>query len=192
LINHSYFTEIGQATSRVSMHTICTIIKKLIIKGRNFDEKNPEIIICDQRLENIFGMKALHVTQVQSAIATSLKSLNNVDIHSTFHPTKIEKSNNKYRLSDHFRELFIDTKILNPNKQFFTYQEVANYFSEYIIMKKDCILDSRNISVALIKNDPLGKILNVNAFHRNQTYKFLKPHLFPADVLPLKKRILRI
>ena len=78
-------------------------------------------------------------------------------------------------------------RILNPNKQFFTYQEAANYFSDYIIAKKDCILDSCNICVALIKNDPLSKF-----FHRNQMLKFLKPHLFPCDVLPLKKRMLRI
>ena len=78
-------------------------------------------------------------------------------------------------------------RILNPNKQFFTYQEAANYFSDYIIAKKDCILDSCNICVALIRNDPLSKF-----FHRNQTLKFLKPHLFPCDVLPLKKIMLRI
>ena len=159
------------------------------MQGRNFDAKNPEIILCDQRLENIFGMKALHVSQVQNALAKSLISINKIDIETTIQPPKIEKTNNRYRLSDHFRKLFIAAGILNPNKQFFTYQETANYFSAYIITKKDCILDSRNISVAIIENDPLAKIFKVKAFHRNQTYKFLKPHLFPCDVLPLKKRI---
>lgn len=189
---HSYFTQIGQETTRVSMHTICTLIKKLIMQGRNFDAQNPEIILCDQRLENLFGMKALHVSQVQTALAKSLKPLNNVNIDSTIHSTKSEKLNKRYRLSDQFRELFIATGILNPNKQFFTYQEAANYFSDYIMEKKDCILDSRNICVALIKNDPLSKILKVKAFHRNQMLTFLKPHLFPCDILPLKKRMLRL
>ena len=162
------------------------------MKGQNFDKNNPSIILCNQLLENIFGMKALHVSQVQNALAKSLISINKIDIESTIQPTKIEKSNNRYRLSDHLRELFIASGILNPNKQFFTYQEAANYFSAYIIANKDSILDSRNITVAIIKNDPLAKIFKVKAFHRNQVYLFLKPHLFPCDVLPLKKRMLRI
>ena len=76
---------------------------------------------CDQRLENIFSMKALHVSQVQTALAKSLKPQNNVNIEASIQPTKIEKSNNRYRLSDHLRELFIASGIMNPNKQFFTY-----------------------------------------------------------------------
>ena len=189
---HSYFTQIGQETTNISMHTICSIIKKLIMKGQNFDKNNPSIILCNQLLENIFGMKALHISQVQNALAKSLISINKIDIESIIQPTKIEKSNNRYRLSDHLRELFIASGIMNPNKQFFTYQEAANYFSAYIIANKDYILDSRNISVAIIKNDPLAKIFKVKAFHRNQVYLFLKPHLFPCDVQPLKKRMLRI
>ena len=88
--------------------------------------------------------------------------------------------------------MFKSEKSSESNKQFFTYQEAANYFSDYIIAKKDCILDSCNICVALIKKDPLTKILKDKAFHQNQMLKFLKPHLFPCDVLSLKKRMLRI
>ena len=102
-------TQIGQETSRVSMHTICTIIKKLNMQGRNFDEQNPEIFLCDQRLENIFGMKALHVSQVQTALAKSLNPLNNVNIESTIQSTKSEKLNKRYKLSAHVCELFIAT-----------------------------------------------------------------------------------
>ena len=121
------------------------------MQGQNFDKNNPAIILCDQRLENIFGMKDLHVSQVQNALAKSLISINKIDIESSIQPTKIKKSNNRYRLSDHLRELCIASGIMNPNKQFFTYQETANYFSAYIIANKDCILDSRNISVSNFK-----------------------------------------
>ena len=128
------------------------------MQGQNFDKNNPAIILCDQCLENMFGMKDLHLSQVQSALAKYLISINKIEIKSSIQPTKIEKSNNSYRLSDHFQEIFIASGIMNPNKQFFTHQETGNYFSAYIIANKDCILDSRNISVAIIKNDPLAKI----------------------------------
>ena len=98
-------------------------------------------------------MKDLHLSQVQSDLAKYLISINKIDIESSIQPTKIKKSNNRYRLSDHhhLRELCIASGIMNPNKQFFTHQETGNYFSAYIIANKDCILDSRNISVSNFK-----------------------------------------
>ena len=105
------------------------------MQGQNFDKNNPAIILCDQCLENMFGMKDLHLSQVQSALAKYLISINKIDIKSSIQPTKIEKSNNRYRLSDHLGELFIAVlwKRLNtemPQKKAETPQKPEEFFFE--------------------------------------------------------------
>ena len=65
-------------------------------------------------------------------------------------------------------------------KMIFTYQEITDRLSTYILKHKDRLFDKRNISVALVENDPLGIALQVRAFHRSQIHTLLQPQLIPV------------
>ena len=79
------------------------------------------------------------------------------------------------------RQLFESTDVLVKSQELFTFLEAADLLSQYIILKKDHILDSRNIGVALIDQDPLEKVFKVTAFHRKQASKLLMQHLIVAQ-----------
>ena len=88
---------------------------------------------------------------------------------------------------------------VNPKQTVFTYEEVnqktpKNYLfffnlalfqitsilSKYILSKKNAIFDTRNIKLALVENDPLGKAFGVTAFHRCQVNALLRTQLIPV------------
>ena len=50
----------------------------------------------------------------------------------------------------------------------FSYKEIAQQLSKYIIAKRYEFFDRRNIRVALVKDDVLGRAFGVSAFHRSQ------------------------
>lgn len=52
--------------------------------------------------------------------------------------------------------------------------------SSYILSKKATIFDSRNIKLALVKDDPLGDAFGVAAFHRCQVNSLLRQQLIPV------------
>ena len=50
----------------------------------------------------------------------------------------------------------------------FTFSEITDLTSKYILLRKDHIFDIRSIRIAIVQNDPLGVAFGVKAFHRNQ------------------------
>ena len=193
----SFLQERGENPgSGVTSAVVLQHVKEAISDGKHFDERNPSIILCQrsQELENIFGMKALHVCQVQDALAKSMAALDSTENSSDSDqelksdatkakpakPTASETNpDTKYRLSDKLRQLFVSAALVTT-QELFTFKEASGFFSTYIISRKNHIFDSRNIFVALVAKDPLGDILNVTAFHRSQAAVLLKNHLIPA------------
>lgn len=197
----SFLQERGENPgSGVTSAVVLQHVKEAISDGKHFDERNPSIILCQrsQELENIFGMKALHVCQVQDALAKSMAALDSTEnssdsdqeLKSDAKKAKSTKPtasgtnpdtnpDTRYRLSDKLRQLFVSAALVTT-QELFTFKEASGFFSTYIISRKNHIFDSRNIFVALVVEDPLGDILNVTAFHRSQAAVLLKNHLIPA------------
>lgn len=72
-----YLTEHrGIMAGLTTLGTILPLLKATIVAGKLFDPANPSIVLCSQQLENVFGMKALHVKQLRGAL---LKQLQVVD-----------------------------------------------------------------------------------------------------------------
>ena len=139
-------------------------------------------------------MKALHVCQVQDALAKSMAALDSTENSSDSDqelksdatkpkPAKPTASgtnpDTKYRLLDKLWQLFVSAALVTT-QELFTSKEASDFFSTYIIRRKNHIFDSRNIFVALVGEDPLGDVLNVTAFHQSQAAVLLKNHLIPA------------
>ena len=67
--------------------------------------------------------------------------------------------------------------VLNPGNldtRHFTFYDIFALLSKYLISKRNQIFDRRNILVAIIKDDPLRSVFNVNAFSRSQVMQILK------------------
>ena len=84
----------------------------------------------------------------------------------------------------HVKKEFLDVlKTLpgvNLQQQSFTFEEITNLFSKYMLSKQDELFDDRNIKVALIENDPLATALGMKSFHRCQANIILRAQLIPA------------
>ena len=172
----------------VSLERILALLNESIKAGKLYDENNKAIVLCDQQLENVFGMKALHVAQIIPALKTSLVPVNIVHAPKPSPVFKDRTCGTKvipvsscklnqpvYTMSLPLYNLLLPTGT-DPSQPF-TYKDAAALFSRYIISRKEHIFDTRNIFVALIMKDPLGKVFGVKAFHRDQAEYFIRKHL---------------
>ena len=65
----------------------------------------------------------------------------------------------------------------------FTFQKVRELVVKYILSNKETLFDTRNIKVAIVKNNPLGKAFQVPAFHHSQLSGLVMRSLVPASPL---------
>ena len=115
------------------------------------------------------------IPHVQESSTRVLRSAPTKNIHKT-----IYNDNTKVTLKPDFKKTLCQLKHFPKNKRHFTYKEICNYTSEYILLKKNQIIDPRNIKVALVKNDALGKAFGVNSFHRCQVTSLIHKQLIPV------------
>jgi hypothetical protein len=80
-------------------------------------------------------------------------------------------------LKQDFRTLLSSLPNFKSNQKLFAYAEVTKFLSLYILSKKELFFDERNIKVALIKDDPLGKVFQVDSFHICQVTNLLRKHI---------------
>jgi hypothetical protein len=79
-----------------------------------------------------------------------------------------------FKVNKHFLEVLNSINVIDVNQEAFTYFEITSAVSNYIMHKKDLLFDKRNMRIALVKNDPLGTIFGVEAFHRCQINQLIK------------------
>ena len=60
-----------------------------------FDETNPSIVMCNSELEDVFDMKALHVTQIRYVIQKHIKMKKKVKQRSVVNENENQYQNNK-------------------------------------------------------------------------------------------------
>ena len=190
-----------------SLAEILTVLKDVISSEKMFDERNPSVIICSKPLEAALNQRALHVTEVRDLVINQLERLADQSLRdnqpfqriNSSHPrsqlpqtaplttvqtasitTKVHiNKDTKYRLKPLFLEVVRTVDEVNPKKTVFTYEEITSILSKYILSKKNAIFDKRNIKLALVEKDPLGKAFGVTAFHRCQVTALLRTQLIP-------------
>ena len=74
----------------------------------------------------------------------------------------------QFKVQPKFLEVLRSVDGCDPLQSIFTYEEIVEHFSNYILSNRNEIFDSRNLKVALVENDPLGAAFQVSAFHRCQ------------------------
>ena len=179
-----------------SLREILMDLKIIIREEKMFDESNPSIIICSTELERALGVRALHVAEIRDIVLSQLtrvsdktcgKDLIQVEKNSGS-PVNISRTNtflkNKYEKFAIRPNLLKVLRLVpgtDDSKIIFSYEEVTQILSKYILSRKDDILDPRNISLALVSDDPIGRAFGVRAFHRCQITDLLKKQLIPLS-----------
>ena len=96
-----------------------------------------------------------------------------VSISSTVYSNK----NARFQLKPDFYDVLSVVPSFDKTQTLFLYDEVTALLSKYIISKKESIFDLRHVKLALVKNDPLGKVFKVDAFHRCQTHSMTRKQI---------------
>lgn len=105
-------------------------------------------------------------------------------------PKPIITVRSEFKVRTAFRFVLSLVEGVRPDQMVFTYEELVNYLTKYIITNKDRLIDERNISIALVDKDPLGAAFAVRTFHRNQLLGLLQRQLITYRD-PMKDQPLR-
>jgi hypothetical protein len=95
-------------------------------------------------------------------------------------PNIFNNKNAKFLLKPDFKKVLAQLENFPKKKKYFLYDDVCSFLSQYILVKKEQLFDCRNIKIALVKNDALGKVFCVDAFHRCQVTSLLRKQLIYA------------
>ena len=180
-------------------------LKVIVRSEKLYDPKNPSIIMCDPDLEIALNMKDLHVTEVREQILKQLTLLRQQNWRENFNafiskskstsassrppakttnvPLIIPDKEAKYIVKPSLMGLLrSECEEKDRTKTAFKVEEVVNLLFRYLNRRKDTLFDSRNIKVARVHLDPLGRVLGgIVRFHRCQAENLLKAQLSPVN-----------
>ena len=181
----------GPRKDSYSLAEILTVLKNVITSEKLYDDKNPYIILCSEDLEKALDQKACHVTEVLNLVLCQLVKIESPSPRerspirtpertrrSTSIVTNVDDTEDtKYRVKPFFLDVLHSVEGANQDKVIYSRSEAATMLSQYILAKRDTLFDSRNIKLALVEGDLLGKAFGVKAFHRDQVNTFLRSQL---------------
>merc|ERR1719193_655247 len=93
----------------------------------------------------------------------------------------LDNPDSRFLLKEKLQRVFFTLNEFDPSKKQYAKTEVATLLATYILKNKERFFDTRNILVAIVKNDPLGEAFGVNAFHRTQTEELMVRQLVYVD-----------
>ena len=171
------------------MAILCTIIEE----EKQYQERNPQLIICSEELKKIVKCPALHYNELKSEVVNHLafthEYIDKVEDTNSYPP----KSNcikcdswvrkDVYKLKSPFLQLIQGmTGHVNPKRTVFTYEEVSDLMCIYFFHRRDQFFQDQDDKACWIKGDPLESCFDVEGFH----WKQLKP-LIVAQLIPTRR-----
>ena len=168
-------------------------LKVILRSEKLYDPMNPSIIMCDPDLEYVLNMKDLHVTEIRNQILKQLTLVKQQNWRKNFNTYRKEDPSfspraststtlgpdkeAKYTVKPPLMEL-LRTECEETDKATFTFEEVFHLLSKYLLKRRDTLFDPRNIKVARVHHDPLGRVLGgIARFHRCQAPNLLRAQL---------------
>ena len=181
-INKTFFT-LGEITA---------ILKVIIGQEKQYDKRNPAVIICSEELKLALKCKALHVTELKDTIISHLafasEYLGEVKSPKSYFPTSKcfatavwTHKKAQFKLKTPFCELIQNVKKANKGRTIFTYEEICSSLSKYIIDQRAKFFHGKNFRIAWVHDDLLGVCFNVSAFHVTQVKTLLWSQLIPVQ-----------
>jgi len=187
-----------QSTIDLAMHS-------LINDKKMYDPRNPDIVMCDSKMQSITGREAFSRFQIRGIIESHLVPRQDTDpmgdswqceaeleaIVKNYPPKPIHLRTPQFEIQSDTLCL-VDPKFLEvlrseakPESTFVlgpvtSYRDVCNATSNYILSKKDKFINLSNITIALVKGDPISDVFNVSAFSRSQISALIKTKVKPV------------
>jgi hypothetical protein len=172
--------------------TLCSLLNTILSicnKEKRYDPNNKKIVICGHQLTHALNTPAFHTKQLKAYVVKQIQYLAPPQHLPLFkYNTKLIVSPKVPSLPPNLLPIHCTLskalkKVLStlpnyPHQQStLPYHQICNLMSHYILTHQHRIIDQRNIYICLVKKDPLGKILNVKAFHRSQLTHLMKKHI---------------
>lgn len=180
-----------ETKSILTLHEILKVITDTIETEKLFDQLNPGIIMCNHALEKAIDRKALHIAQLPGII---LKLLSEVqppsdegNMRSTQQPSGTTQRDSAHQTRTHYYPGLISRNIGMRDKCQLSmrlkavlitltgdtentniFRDVVEHTCRYIGLNRESFIDPRNTEVAILGDDPLGRALDVRAFHFSQ------------------------
>ena len=183
------FAKTGFNLRRFTIKDVIDKLEKIILEEELWDETNQEIIFCSDEMERAIDLKAFHVSELEKKVLEQIIEVDQKNTKplcsTTSIPRKIINKKNKILMDQMFQVsiplLNILKKVPSFNKmgRIFTFKVIAEGFGDYMVMKKNSFFDQRNIKLAIVKDDELGKVFGVQSFHRCQAKDLLLNQLKP-------------
>ena len=98
-------------------------------------------------------------------------------------PKKSDPVNNVdlYHVKPLFLKVIQMVTGVDKRQMSFSYKEIASHLTKYIFMNKDRFINKNNISIAHIRDDPLGLAFDVDYLHRTQVMTLIRKQLIPIS-----------
>jgi hypothetical protein len=87
----------------------------------------------------------------------------------------------RFRVRQLFMAVLRTLDTVPAGKEIFTYKELSNHISQYVLKNKARFLDDRHIKVVFCDGDQLGMAFRVRTFHRKQVMSLLRSQLIPLS-----------
>ena len=177
---------------------ILVLLKDIIKSEGLYDPRNLSIILCSEELEIVFNRKVIHLSELRELVLTQIVNTVEIALHKNrlhkHSATKLPKiivnkvhsnqtrrffghPDTKFEVQPRFLSVLRSVKDADKTKTEFSINEIRQLLSEYIISKRETIVDQRNIKIAIVKGDPLGQAFKVTAFHRCQVMALIDQQL---------------
>ena len=176
---------------------IMAILCAIIEEEKQYQEKNPALIICSEELKKIVKCPALHYNELKSEVINHLAFTHEYieEVEDTeSHPPKSKcgkcvyqqiwiSNKYEYKLKSPFLQLIQGmTGHVNPKRTVFTYEEICDLICIYLYKGRDQFFHDQDDKACWIKGDPLESCFDVEGFH----WKQLKP-LIVAQLIPTRR-----
>jgi hypothetical protein len=194
--NLGIFDSEHPATKReASPSEAAEISNRILLKTTfKFKRQAPLQQFIFQKLEQALDQKACHVSEIlplvlcqlvklanqspreRSPLGSPVRTVRSASITTSVHTNK----NVKYHLKPLFLNALHSIKDADRGKVVYSYEEVTIMLSQYILSKRDTLFDPRNLKLALVENDPLGRAFGSKHFTDSRSTHFSVPSSSPS------------
>ena len=155
---------------------IIAILRTIIEEEKQYEKRNPALIICSEELKLVLKCTALHYKELKIAIISHL-AFTHEYLGKVWDPKSHSPKSKcvathiwtpkkaQFKLKNPFLGLIQNMTRINQNRTVFTYEEICALVCKYIRDRKDQFFHDQNIRVCWVKDDLLGTCFDVDAFH---------------------------
>lgn len=188
-------------TNKSTTSRVMEALREVIVKDELYNRENPNIVVFNQALEDIFNLKYCHVSEIRQLVEKEFiwqdrplwKDLAGKD-GPLYYPRWAQESSAYIQLMKREPKEF-DTEAsytltpqlhdvlkvylcpLPSSTKAYPYVVITGAISAYIRNYKKNLIYEKNIKIALLETDPLGEALGVPILARCQVTGVLRCHL---------------